>query len=349
MKSQIINGIEALQHLRGPWSELERRALLPMQEFAWIEAAALTFASHGKIRFLIVTEGEAIKAVAPLVLRRGNPYLEMLGVSTLYEPMNVVWTDDDALFCLTRALADLKLPLFLERIPLDSPLVESLMNAFRRRGVMFSRPNGSWPLIPIDDSWIEPENKFNAKRRAYLKRARRIADEMGPVRSELIAPISSDMEMLLHEFLRIEASGWKGANGTALMQDALRGPFFRRYARAACEKGTLRFGRLTIGERVVASQFAVETCGGLWLFKIGYDERFSQCSPGNLLIRDTLSQAARRGLKFVALLGADEPWKKQWASESHSCVVLRGYPWGFRGGVRFTQDALQSFWNQLHS
>ncbi len=347
MKSRIIDGLDDVNAMSAAWGRLEVRATLPMQHFIWARACASSLTREGELRIVVIEDGSEVKAIAPLVHRKGSSCLEMLGVSALYEPTDMIWAEHAALDSLATALVDLKIPLFLRRIPADSPLTQALKQAYRHRGVLISRPESPWSGISFDAGWREPENKFNSKRRAYLRRARRIAEELGTVSSEVLSPTPATLAPLLEEALVIEAASWKRKTGTALALDPVRGDFYRRYAAAACEKGILRLCFLRIGPRAAAMQMAVETGGRFWLLKIGYDEQFATASPGNLLMLETVRYAAQRGLRSIAFLGAMEPWKQQWTHEENPCVVLRGYPLGYRGVTMLAGDLAKSAWHKL--
>ncbi len=347
MKARIIREIESLSALRAAWTKLEPAALLPMQQFIWAQACAASLTREGELRVVVVEDGNDVKAIAPLVHRQGSPCLELLGVAQLFEPADIIYSNSEVLAPLASAMVELGIPLHLRRFPAESPLTQALKTAYRFRGVLISRPDGPWPWITLDSSWREPENKFNSKRRAYLHRARRIAEEFGTVTSEILSPTPATLAPLLEEAFAIESASWKGKTGTALALDPVRGDFYRRYAAAASAKGILRLSFLRIGGRPAAMQVGVETNNRFWLMKIGYDEQFAHCSPGNLLVLETIRYAAKSSLKSVAFLGAMEPWKQQWTSEENACVVLRGYPLGWRGATTFASDLVNSAWHKL--
>jgi CelD/BcsL family acetyltransferase involved in cellulose biosynthesis len=153
--------------------------------------------------------------------------------------------------------------------------------------------------------------------------------------------------------LRVEAAGWKGRERTALVHDSTRQAFFRRYAAAASSKGILRVCLLQIGDHVAAMQVAVETGGRFWLLKMGYDERFARCSPGSLLLLETIRHAALRELRSYEFLGNAESWTRTWTREVRPCVHLETYPFKARGvgglatgaaamGGRRLRDAIRS-------
>ena len=83
---------------------------------------------------------------------------------------------------------------------------------------------------------------------------------------------------------------------------------------------------------------AVEVYDRLWLLKIGFDESLARCSPGFLLIAESLAHAHARGLRSYEFLGAAESWEERWRPAARPCGVVLFYPWGVRGGVSASLD-----------
>jgi CelD/BcsL family acetyltransferase involved in cellulose biosynthesis len=204
------------------------------------------------------------------------------------------------------------------------------------------RPASGCPWIALDQSWEEPDQHLNAGHRSDLRRARRIAERLGAVEFEICSPGPLELEALLSEVYAVESAGWKAQNGSALAVDARIGTFFKTYAEAACRKGVLRLAFMRIDGRPVATQFAVEANEGYWLLKIGYDEEFRRCSPGILLILETIRYAAKAGLKCYEFLGVEEGWISLWKPELRSCIRLQTYPFNFYGARALLDDALIS-------
>jgi CelD/BcsL family acetyltransferase involved in cellulose biosynthesis len=109
----------------------------------------------------------------------------------------------------------------------------------------------------------------------------------------------------------------------------------------------LRLCFLRIGERIAAAQFAVESNERFWLLKIGYDEAFGRCSPGNLLMRETVRYAASRGLLSYEFLGAPEQWTRMWTDQIRPCVSIRAYPARARGVAALAADVVQASLRKL--
>ncbi len=158
--------------------------------------------------------------------------------------------------------------------------------------------------------------------------------------TEIHTPDLNELAALVDAAFAVEANSWKGATGTALAHDALRAVFYRQYFEAACTEGILRVCFLRIGDRVAAMQLAIEHGGGFWLLKVGYDDRFAACSPGILLMRDTIRYAAEAGLSRYEFLGRAEAWTRVWTSTERPCISLRIYPLGLRGLAALAADVM---------
>jgi len=145
----------------------------------------------------------------------------------------------------------------------------------------------------------------------------------------------------------VEASSWKGRQGTALACDPAQGAFYRRYAAAACRKGILRLCFLRIGDHTAAVEFAVEAEERFWLLKMGYDEAFARCSPGMLLLRETVREAANRGLRSFEFLGFPEGWIRMWTERVRPCLSIWAYPATPSGMAALTAHVAQTGWRKL--
>jgi CelD/BcsL family acetyltransferase involved in cellulose biosynthesis len=170
---------------------------------------------------------------------------------------------------------------------------------------------------------------------------------MGEVDYEILAPKPHELPRMLDACLRVEAANWKGRNHSALLTDSGRRHFFEQYTTSASEKGILRMCFLKISRKPAATQIAVEAGGRFWLLKVGYDESFARCSPGNLLMLETLRYAASRGLRSYEFLGTSEPWTQIWTNRIRPCVSVRVYPGNARGAAALGSDALRFGWEWL--
>jgi CelD/BcsL family acetyltransferase involved in cellulose biosynthesis len=346
---RIVQEFGSIDDEARSWTVLADESNSPMHQYGWVKACSSAFAPCGKLQLVVIGDAVQPCAVGPLVMRGGRlNRLECLGVDELYEPTDFPHIDTSSLTELARALAELRRPLLLNRILVDSPVLTAVRTAFKSRGVVITRPATSYPWIALDEGWSDPEKQLSPSRRSSLRRAQRKAREIGSIECEILSPRLDELNDLLLEFLRIEAASWKGRNGSALMTDVFRRKFFEQYTQVAAERGILRLCFLRIGSHAAATQIAVESSGRFWLLKVGYDETFARCSPGNLLMLETLRYASARGLRSYEFLGSAAPWTEMWTDRVRKCVSVRAYPNNVRGAAAFASDAMRFGWERLN-
>lgn len=321
---------------------MDARGGCPSAHFGWTRACLTAFPEDATVEIIAAARGNQLLGVAPLVRKRlhGVHRLFLAGVSQLHEPMDLVWTDVVTLGRLTGALARSGSPLVIERMPADSPVLEAIRRASRRRALIVVRAEAAYPYVPLDESWVEPQQHLNAFCRSLLRRARLKAEQFGPVTTEIHTPGLHELPGLLDTAFQVEAKGWKGTEASAPAHDPHRAVFYRQYAQAACVAGTLRIALLRIGDRVAAVQVAIESGGAYWLLMAGDDDRFAACSPGQLLLRETIRYAAEANLRSYEFWGRRDPWTEAWTAHERRCVSVWAYPFGLRGLAALVADAV---------
>ena len=338
---EVIRDFRRLVDIAPLWGTLADVSGMPTLQHAWSRAAAETLLAPEDRLIVLMSSAAGSSAIAPLVHRRGWPgRVEILGMGELYEPADFLHSPGPALELVAEALLDLQVPFFLARIPAGSALIAALRRASSRRGLLLERPACGAPWIALDESWREPESRLGARRRSDLRRARRIAESFGSLSFEMRAPGLAELPGLLEEAVELESAGWKGRDGSSVARDPLRGGFYLRFAALAALDGCLRLCFLRVGGRAVAVQIAAECAGTLSLLKIGYDERFARCSPGSLLLLESIREAAARQLRSFEFLGIPEPWTRVWTDRLRPFVSLRGYPARGSGLARLAADTV---------
>jgi CelD/BcsL family acetyltransferase involved in cellulose biosynthesis len=126
---------------------------------------------------------------------------------------------------------------------------------------------------------------LGAKKLKELRRQRNRLAEHGAVSFD-VARTPDDVASAVEIFLTLEASGWKAARGTALMQDDGDAGFVRRAALALAERGQCEVVSLRAGDTPVAAAIVLKHQDRAFYFKLGVDERFAKLSPGVQLTLD---------------------------------------------------------------
>jgi CelD/BcsL family acetyltransferase involved in cellulose biosynthesis len=123
------------------------------------------------------------------------------------------------------------------------------------------------------------------KKLKELRRQRNRLAEHGDVTFH-VARSPADIDAAIDTFLALEASGWKGKRGTALMQNAGDDAFIRQATRSLAGRGQCEIVTLRAGDISVAAAVIVRHLDRAFYFKLGVDERFAKSSPGVQLTLD---------------------------------------------------------------
>jgi len=120
------------------------------------------------------------------------------------------------------------------------------------------------------------------KLRGRISGALRKAQAQGPVTLLCQRDVGA-MRDAVATHARLEVSGWKGANGSAMKPEDAYGTFYREVMEAFAARGEARAYQLQVGERLIASQLCTVSGGTLVTMKTAYLDEAASLSPGRLL------------------------------------------------------------------
>lgn len=177
--------------------------------------------------------------------------------------------------------------LVLNDVALDGAAMNSLVEVLSRDGLK-PRVLSSYIRASLDatqDGETLLHEALGAKKLKELRRQRHRLEEHGPIAFE-IARRPDEIGPALETFLQLEASGWKGKRGTALIQHAGDAAFIRRAVPALAETAQCEVITLRAGTTPVAAGIVLRHQDRAFFFKLGIDERFARYSPGVQLTLD---------------------------------------------------------------
>ncbi len=125
--------------------------------------------------------------------------------------------------------------------------------------------------------------------RRRLRRKEKRLSERGWVEHLAMRP-EDDIGRWIDEFLRVEASGWKGQRGSALASSEGDRRYFTEIATSAFRRGRLLMLGLNFNGCPIARRCAFVAGEGSFAFKTAYDEEFADFSPGAMLEMDSIRQ-----------------------------------------------------------
>jgi CelD/BcsL family acetyltransferase involved in cellulose biosynthesis len=171
--------------------------------------------------------------------------------------------------------------LLLREVALDGATLTAFTDALRRDGLS-PRVLNCHSRACLDATGDAEEllrDALGTKKLKELRRQRYRLAEHGALSFE-VARSPQDVFAAIETFLALEASGWKGKRGTALVQVEGDAIFIRRATRALAESGQCEIVTLRAGEMPIASGIVLRHQSRAFFFKLGVDERFAKFSPG---------------------------------------------------------------------
>jgi CelD/BcsL family acetyltransferase involved in cellulose biosynthesis len=135
----------------------------------------------------------------------------------------------------------------------------------------------------------DPRERFNSNMKNNLRRWQARLGAHGKLTPVRLGP-EDDVVRWTQEFMRLEASGWKGRAGSALecREDDRR--FVAEVFSEAFRRERLLITGLDLDGRPLARHCMFTADGGAFTFKIAYDETYASCSPGILAEVDNVRQ-----------------------------------------------------------
>jgi Acetyltransferase (GNAT) domain len=155
------------------------------------------------------------------------------------------------------------------------------------------------------------------KIKEYRRLAQRLS-EQGDMRFDQLQP-GADLQPWLDEFLGLEASGWKGREGSAFASTEPDRRYFTEIVTQAHARGRLALLALRLNGVAIAMKCNFVGSDGAWSFKIGFEEKYARYSPGVLLELENIRVA------FDERSGPDSanvsfPWMDSCAKPGHPMI-----------------------------
>lgn len=184
-------------------------------------------------------------------------------------------------------------------VPQEGPLQQLLVDLCREQSLLWHAPE-LWTraiLRPREDAESYLKEALSSRQRKELRRKENRLGELGLVEYRSLPP-GGDVASWIELFLHLEASGWKGREGTAMAARGADADYFRTVAQEAHRRGQLQVLGLFLAGRPIAIKCNLLSGNGVFAFKIAFDEELSRVSPGYQLevamIRQFHQQTAQR-------------------------------------------------------
>jgi CelD/BcsL family acetyltransferase involved in cellulose biosynthesis len=347
-EAESIHELPQLKKIADEWNMLAKQFNTPLLLSEWFVACAETLHAKDQLSVLTIRSNGKLSAIAPMVMSKkgGVKYLELLGSSALREPSGFIYSGENPLRRLICSLLDKRRPIILRRLDAESLQPRLLGQLCRGRAFCLFRQAANSLYFEIDPDWKGFDESILRRRLKRLHRKERVAERNGKVDYEVISPTMKQLNRYLQELFKVEHASWKGRNGTSILSQPEMEQFLLLYSQAAVPEDKLRLFFMRIDKEAVAARLAVLHANRLWEIKIGYDERFSKCSPGLLLTHETIRYAFEQGLDAYEFLGDEEAWEHLWTEHIHPYVTVHIYPYSVSGIIAIGTDILRLIWKK---
>ncbi len=148
-------------------------------------------------------------------------------------------------------------------------------------------------LLEVDaaqDSRAYLDGALSKKKSKEYRRLVQRLGEQGDMRFDRLLP-GADAQPWLDEFLGLEASGWKGREGSAFASTEPDRRYFTEVITQAHARGRLGLFALRLDGVAIAMKCNFIGPDGAWAFKIGFEEKYAKYSPGVLLELESIRSA----------------------------------------------------------
>ena len=227
---------------------------------------------------------------------------------------------------LDRIAGDGRLPriVTLDAMSADGDTMQALMRVIALRGsaaCVFGRTQRPKLASSLDGKRYLEEALSGSTRKKLRQQRRKLGDK-GVLESRRITEPDA-VCAAFEDFLRLEASGWKGRQGTALLSDAADAAFARAMIAELAPRGEAAIHTLTLDGRPVSMQVVLRAGAAAFTWKTAYDETLHDYSPGMLLFEDyTAALLADDGVAYADSCAFDDSGYMAAWSERQALVHL---------------------------
>jgi CelD/BcsL family acetyltransferase involved in cellulose biosynthesis len=326
----------------------------------WAQAYLQAFEPGAEVILISAWLGDTLRGILPLVRRRirmsGLPVVQLTlpaNVHSLRASLTVCPREEGEAVLKSLWQAAKALPrwdLIDVANVVEGSALDRLVALAQADGYRTARKRTSQTLyLPIGASSTDKSAQppwlagTRPKFRSHLRRAKRQLEEQGTL--ALKHYNAADPEAL-EKFYALEASGWKGEEGTAIRCHPSTRQFYDAIANAAARNGYLSLDFLELNGKPIAGHFGFNLRGRYFLAKAGYDESFRRHGPGQLLVNEILGQTPERGLHEFDFVGPATWDESRWASARRTNYRVFIFRKGWYGALLYAariaaRDALR--------
>jgi CelD/BcsL family acetyltransferase involved in cellulose biosynthesis len=334
----VARGATELECIVPAWEELARAALEPNPFYEhWMLLPALKAFSAGQdVRVFLVWSGERLVGLFPLerlARYKGLPVTAFTSWRHAHCLLGTPLVRADSARLYLEALFDCVEASLVEfsYLPAGEPFHRALAESLDERGLK-AIVNRSYSRGLLRKHRATISGKLR-RRIAHNERGLRSRGQL----TRVVLQPEDDIGRWIEDFLQLEASGWKGRQGSAMACSQTNRLYFTQILEAAFRRGRLLFCGLDLDGRPIARRCSFTAADGAYTFKITYDEAFAEFSPGVMLEWDNVGLVdADPGIQWMDSFsdGDNLTVERMWPDQREMQTLVTGV--GAWGGLAAT-------------
>jgi hypothetical protein len=183
--------------------------------------------------------------------------------------------------------------------------------------------------VTLSGSFEEYWNARGKNLRGNLKKQRSRLERDGVQTRMVVDRVPGAMAQAVADYGRLETTGWKGKEGTAVSSGNAQGRYYCAMLEAMAEHDAASVVRYYFGEQLVAMDLCVEDADSIVVLKTAYDESVPANLSPTLLMREEATRSLFEAERFKRLefYGRVMEWHTRWTEEVRTLYHVNYYRW----------------------
>lgn len=182
--------------------------------------------------------------------------------------------------------------------------------------------------IMVKDSFSDYWSGRGKNLRTNLRKLRTRLEKSGDSSRLEVLTMAGDIVQAVADYGRLESTGWKGRDGTAVASSNAQGRFYCDLLELSCKRNEGLVYRYWLGDRLVASDLCIHRQGVLFMLKTAYDETQAKWSPAMLMheaiLKDIFDNSRFNVIEFY---GRTKDWHLRLTDDIRTMYHINFYRW----------------------
>jgi CelD/BcsL family acetyltransferase involved in cellulose biosynthesis len=321
-RAEVISALAGMERIHAGWDALAEQLGRPFSSPSWTLAWWRNAAPPGaELRVVAVLDGDAVAAVAPLVVEGRRYRLLAADASLGVEPLAVPGTERETIALTAAALAGAEpRPDLVELAGIQSgspwpALLRETWPGSRRPGL---RREPSLPLPVLEPGGRTYEEWFASKSSSFRHQSRRLrrrlVEQGGQFR---LAAGEDDLTRGLQAFATLHHARWRSRGGSGVLTAGVEA-MLPDAARELADRGRFRLWLTEVEGQVIGADVWLAAGGEVSQWLGGFDDAWAQANVSLLSMLAAIEDCFARGDRRIDLGGGRAELKSRVAESEHA-------------------------------